>query len=194
MAGRTVRFWERFSTREALFIGFCATFVVLGRAALRLHLHVPGHAAATLTFFLLLARACVPRFGAATLAGSIAGVLVALLGLGSGGPLLVLRLLVPGLLIDLGAALAPRFATRPLTCAVIAAVAGSTRGLVFAPLEFAIGVNPELALAHALASAAGGAAFGALGGALVPSVYRRLAAHQLLPGPGTDESTDAALR
>lgn len=184
MATPRVPFWERFSTREALFIGFCATFVVLGRAALRLHLHVPGHSAASLAFFLLLARACVPRFGAATLVGGLSGLLVALLGLGRGGPLLVLRMLVPGLLVDLGALLAPGFAARPLVCAAIGAIAGSTRGLVFAPVELLLGIGPELVIAHALASTAGGAAFAALGGALVPAIHRRLAAHRLLPDTG----------
>lgn len=141
---------------------------MIGRAALRLNLHVPGHSAVVLGFFLLLARACVPRFGAATLAGGIAG-----------------------LLVDLGAALVPGFASRPLVCAAIGAVAGSTRGLVFAPLELVLGVTPDLVLAHAATSTLGGAAFGALGGALVPPLYRRLAAHQLLPEAQASAPADA---
>ena len=30
--------------KEALFLGFCAVFILFTRAALRLHLGIPGHA------------------------------------------------------------------------------------------------------------------------------------------------------
>jgi hypothetical protein len=69
-------------------------------------------------------------------------------------------------------------AARPLVCAAIGAVAGSTRGLDFASLELVLGVTPDLVLARAAVSALGG---GADGGALVRPLYRRRAAHQLLP-------------
>ena len=59
----------KFSIQDVLFLGFCATFIVITRAALRLHLNVPGHAMFFTMFLLILSQACVPRLGAATITG-----------------------------------------------------------------------------------------------------------------------------
>jgi hypothetical protein len=58
--------WNRFSMREALLLGFCATFIVLTKATLRMKLGISGHSMFFLIFFLLLARGIVPKTGAAT--------------------------------------------------------------------------------------------------------------------------------
>jgi hypothetical protein len=181
MRGVLERLARAFTTREALFLGFCATFVVLTRALLRMHLSVPGHSAFFLCFFLVLGRACVPRAGSASFVGGLAGLIVALFGMGRSGPLVVLKLLLPGLMIDAGAALAPRFALRAATCALLGALAALPRGLLLAPLEWLLGVDAELIFWQALLGSIAAMLFGAAGAALVPSVYRRLAANDLLP-------------
>ena len=99
---------RRIETREALLLAFFATFIVLAKAALRWHLHIPGHVMFATALFLLLARYCVPRAGAATVVGLLAGLVCAALGMGKGGPLIVIRLVLPGLVVDAGAAL-PRW-------------------------------------------------------------------------------------
>ncbi len=71
--------WGRFTLREALLLGFCATFIVLTRAALRIHFSLPGHSMFFLIFFLLMARGCVPKIGAPTLVGIIAGLVCMML-------------------------------------------------------------------------------------------------------------------
>lgn len=48
--------WRRFTLREGILLGFCATFIILMRAGLRLHLHLPGHVMFFAMFFFLLAR------------------------------------------------------------------------------------------------------------------------------------------
>jgi hypothetical protein len=181
MRGAVARLARGFTTREALFLGFCATFVVLTRVALRWHLNLPGHSALFLAFFLLLGRACVPRTGAATFVGGVAGVVVALLGMGRGGPLLLLKLLLPGLVVDAGAAFAPRFAGRVAICALLGALSTLPRGLVLAPLEWLLGMDAELLILKTVLASAAAMVFGAVGGALVPPIYRRLAANGLLP-------------
>ena len=77
-------FFKRFSLKDAIFLGFCATFIVITRAGLRLHLNIPGHAMFFMCFFLLLAVGCVPRMWAATIVGLVAGVVAVLLGIGTG--------------------------------------------------------------------------------------------------------------
>jgi len=65
--------WKGISLQDALYLGFCATFIIITRAALRVHLKIPGHSMFFMMFFLMLGRACVPKRGAATLTGLIAG-------------------------------------------------------------------------------------------------------------------------
>lgn len=50
---------KHLSLKDALFLGFCAVLIVAARAALRLHLKIPGHSMLFTLFFLLLARGCV---------------------------------------------------------------------------------------------------------------------------------------
>src|SRR5208283_5567682 len=84
-------FFKRFSLKDAIFLGFCATFIVITRAGLRLHFNIPGHAMFFMCFFLLLAAGCVPKMWAATVTGLVAGIVAVLLGMGQGGPLMLLR-------------------------------------------------------------------------------------------------------
>ncbi len=60
-------FLKRFVLRDAIFLGFCAIFIVITRAGLRLHFNIPGHAMFFMCFFLLLAAGCVPKMWAATM-------------------------------------------------------------------------------------------------------------------------------
>lgn len=92
--------------RELLLIVFFAAFLVGTRIAMRWHLHLPGHAMLAAAFGLVLVRSCVDRRAAASLCGLVAGIGIAGLGLGQGGPLVVLKLALPGLAIDLGFGLA----------------------------------------------------------------------------------------
>jgi hypothetical protein len=92
---------KKFTLQEALFLAFCACFIVITRAVFRLHLNIPGHAMFFTMFFLILGRGCVPKMGAATLVGLLAGLLCTLLGMGKGGPLILMKFLFPALMVDL---------------------------------------------------------------------------------------------
>ena len=177
---------RRLETREALLIAFFAAFVVLAKAALRWHLHVPGHSMFATALLLVLARTCVPRFGAATATGLLAGLVTAALGMGKGGPLLVLKLLLPGLVVDLGARL-----PLPATARAVAlgAAAGASGFFPTAAVDALAGLPADLVLQHALVSAGAKAAFGALGGWAAAAIARRLEAHGLLPaGPAVADA------
>ena len=181
MARAAPRLWRAFDTREALLLAFFATFIVLTKGALRWHLHVEGHSMFTIALFLVVARACVRRPAAATLAGVLAGVVCALLGMGKGGPLIVLKLVLPGAVVDLGA----RWGREPLTVAwwgaLIGALAGASHFLPVALIETLAGLDADLVLAHAALSAGAKACFGALGGAAGAVIASRLRHHGLLP-------------
>jgi hypothetical protein len=174
--------FARITTREALLIAFFATFLVAARAAMRWHLHVPGHAMIASTFGLVLVRSCVDRRGAATLCGTLAGLVCAALGMGKGGPIVALKLALPGAVVDAATAGSPgaRVAIGPLRGAVIGALAGASGFVPIVLVEWLAGVAPQLIVVHALASAAGKAAFGAAGGAAGAWVARELRHHGVL--------------
>jgi hypothetical protein len=78
--------FEKFTLRDVIFLRFYATFRIITRSGLRLHLNIPGHAMFFTMFFLILASGCVPKTWAATLVGLVAGCRAVLLGIGKEGP------------------------------------------------------------------------------------------------------------
>jgi len=171
---------KQFTLQEAICLGFCASFIVITRAGLRLHLNIPGHAMFFTMFFLILARGCVPRMGAATLAGLVAGLLSMLLGMGKGGPLILLKFVVPGLIVDLGGILYAGFPGSYLACAIIGASASASRFLTIVVVEWVIGMDWSVILQHAAISSSVGVLFGAAGSLMAPPVVRRLKASGLI--------------
>ena len=173
--------WRAFDTREALLLAFFATFIVLAKAALRWHLHVPGHSMFTTALFLVVARACVKRPTAATLVGVLAGIACALMGMGKGGPMIALKLVLPGVMVDLGALSSGERLSVTWQAALIGAAAGASHFLPVALVERLAGLDADLVLAHAALSAGTKAGFGALGGAAGAVIVARLRHHGLLP-------------
>jgi hypothetical protein len=171
--------WKRFSLREAILLGFCATFVVLTRAGLRLHLHLPGHAMFFLMFFLLLARGCVPKTGAATLTGLIAGLVSVLIGI-TGSPLILLKFLIPAVLVDVGGLIYPRFALSYGACILLGALATAGRAFSVTWLEWLVGIETDIILKKAIINALMSMVYGGVGAALVPAIVRRLKANNLI--------------
>lgn len=167
--------------RDALYLGFCATFIVVIRAVFRLHLNIPGHAMLFTMFFLMLGRACVPYKWAATLVGFVAGALSMLLGMGKGGPLVISKAVFPGLVVDLGIALFPNLPTSLIPSILLGCLASATRFFFFMLMDWLLGVDAAVLLQHALFSSVLTTIFGGAGGALVPQVVKRLKAHQLIP-------------
>jgi len=181
----------RFTLREALLLGFCATFVVLTRAALRLHLGLPGHSMFFLAFFLLVARGCVPKPGAATLVAVVAGLVCMLLGMAKLGPVIVANFVLPAVVVDLACALRPRLVTSLLGCLAAGAVASATKGASAVAIDWLTGMEPELIVQHVVVSSLWSVAFGVAGAAFVAPVVRRLQANGLVPAPGRERAPGA---
>lgn len=167
--------------RDALYLGFCATFIVITRAVLRLHLNIPGHAMFFIMFFLILGRACVPYKWAATLVGFVAGVLSMLLGMGKGGPLVISKMVLPAIVVDAGIALYPSLPYNLIATTALGCIASATRFFFFLFVDWLLGMDKAVLLQHALLSSAMTTVFGGLGAAMSPAVVRRLKRHQLIP-------------
>jgi len=172
--------WNKFTLREAIYLGFCAAFIVITRVMLLLHLKIPGHAMFFTMFFLLLGRGSVPKTGAATLVGLITGLLSALLGLGNEGPLVALKFLLPGVIVDLGGVIYPGLPSSYIACMIVGIVASVTRFVTFLAVELLIGMEKELILGHAVVSFILYVVFGGFGSLIVPPIIRRLKANRLI--------------
>jgi len=165
-------------TRDVLLLALFAAAVLGLRAAMRWHVHVPGHAMAGTAFALVIARGCLPLRSAATLCGALAGVGTAAFGMGKGGPLLIAKLALPGIAIDAGSALLGARARGDLRAgALLGAAAGATGFAPVVAIELLAGVDPSLIAWHAATAAGAKALFGAVGGAAGAVVVRELVHH-----------------
>ncbi len=171
---------NRLSLKESLFLGFCAVFIIVFRAALRLHLHIPGHSMLFTIFFLMLARGCVPYRFAATWTGLISGAMAVILGLGKGGPLILPKFILPAIIIDIGALLSPYWFSSYLICMVIAAVAASTKFFNIWLIDVLIGMDRTVTLQHAFIGSLFSCIFGMTGSLFVPPIMKKLNAHGII--------------
>jgi hypothetical protein len=174
--------FERLPLRESLFLGFCAIFILLTRVLFRLRLGVSGHVMLFTVLFLMIARGCVAYTFAATFTALLAGVGAMVLGIGQGGPLLLLRFVLPGLAIDIGAFIFPRMFQSYLLCALVGAVASSTKAIATFAVDLAVGMNKVIILQHAVYETAAAVLFGVAGGLFVPQIIKRLKSHGVIQG------------
>jgi hypothetical protein len=168
---------KRFSLKDALFLGFCAVLIIAVRAALRLHLKIPGHSMLFTLFFLLLARGCVRNNLAASFTALLTGIMAVILGIGKGGPLILIRYLLPALVVDaMALVLSDALFQSMLLCMLTAVLAASTRFLSDAAMDLLAGMEFSVVLRHAGLQTASNVLFGAVGALGVPTVIRKLRA------------------
>lgn len=172
--------WRRFTLREGILLGFCATFIVITRAGLRIKINMPGHAMFFMMFFLLLAYGCVPKRGAATLVGLISGLVSMLLGMGKGGPLILLKFILPAVVVEIGGIIFPQFLTSYIACVIIGIIVSAVRVVTVTWVEWLVGMEKDILMQKIFIMSITHAIFACLGSVLVPSVVRRLRAHRLL--------------
>ncbi len=171
---------HRLSLKESLFLGFCAVFIVVLRAALRLHMSIPGHSMFFTIFFLMLARGCVAYRFSATVTSLIAGALAILLSIGKGGPLILLKFMLPALVVDVGAMIFPYGFAGYVFCLILGALAASTKFLDTYFIDYLIGMDPTVNLQKAFLGSFFGCLFGMAGSLFVPPVLSKLTAHGII--------------
>jgi hypothetical protein len=167
----------KLSLKDTLFLGFCAVFILCAKAALRLHLKIPGHSMFFTVFFLFIARGCVQHRLAATFSGILAGIMAVILGMGKGGPLILIKFALPGLVVDLMAFILPGLFESILLCMITAGLAGATRFISTYLIDFLAGMDNEILLQHALIKSASNILFAMAGGMAVPTVIKKLKAY-----------------
>ncbi len=179
-----IRFlWWRFTLREALLLGFFATFIVLTRAALRLHLSLPGHSMFFLVFFLLMSRACVPKAGATTLVGLIAGLVCLMLGMAKMGPLILANFILPAVIVDVAGYLYPGMVRSYPACLAVGIIASLSKNFSGIGINLLMDMESDIIVRHAMVTSLSGVLFGGAGALLAPPIVRKLQANKLIPAP-----------
>ena len=172
--------WRQFTTREALLLGFCATFIMLTRAGLRLHLHLPGHVMFFTMFFFLLARGFVPKIGSVALVGLITCLASTVFGMGNVGVMVLAHYLLPALVVEGFALLFPSFVNSVIACVAVGVIASAIRAAAASGLELLIGMEEEILMVKAFTSMGMNALFGGLGSLAVPAILLRLRKNGLI--------------
>ncbi|HKK32834.1 MAG TPA: hypothetical protein VJ934_04660 [Desulfomicrobiaceae bacterium] len=166
--------------KDALFLGFCAVFIVAAKLMFRWHLNISGHSMFFTMFFLILARASVQYRLAASFTGLLAGLVSIMLGMGKGGPLLLLKFLLPALVTDMAFLLTPMIPYSLWMCILTGGLASASKFISTIVVDWAVGMDPDVLINHAILKSAGAVLFGSLGGLLVPPVARKLRAHGII--------------
>ena len=163
-----------------LFLGFCAVFIFITKALLRLHLNIPGHSLFFLIFFLMLSKRCVPLSYSASICAILAGLLAVIFGMGKGGPLIMLKFVMPAMMIDFLSYMMPSFDQKYVTCMFVAALAASTKFISSIIVDFLLGMDIQIMMYHSLIKSCGAVFFGILGGLMIPPVTSRLKAYGII--------------
>ncbi|MFT5789290.1 MAG: hypothetical protein ACI8SJ_001406 [Shewanella sp.] len=169
-----------FELQDALFIGFCATLLVILKSMLRLKLGLSGHSMFLMTFFYLLCYGAVGRVGCITACGLLAGIVAMMLSVGKGGPLILLKFGLPAIAMDLTLLMIAGVFKLRWQCVIVALIgclAWASKGWIENMLA---GMTQQIALTKFALNFLQGGVF-AIGAALiVPTVLKRLQSHDLL--------------
>lgn len=166
--------------QDSLFIGFCATLLVALTGMLRLKLGISGHSMFLMCFFYLICYGVIGRFGGMLACGALAGLIAMALGVGKGGPMILLKFILPAVAMDLMALLLPLslgLRWRCILLAIIGCIAWASKGLL---TDLLAGMTIEVAVIQYGLSVLKGSFFGVLAALLVPPVLARLKAHDLI--------------
>lgn len=100
-----------------------------------------------------------------------------IMGMGKGGPLLIIKFLFPALVVDLMACIFPSLFESIILCMLTGGLAGSTRFISTCIIDFLAGMDPAILVQHAAIKSVGNILFAMAGAMAVPFVIRQLKAH-----------------
>ncbi len=133
-------------------------------------------------FFLQLSRGCVPKTGAATLVGLLAGVVSIALGLvGAKGPVVILDFILAGSVVDVAGTLFPPLPSSYMVCVLVGGIAASCKGITSGAIELLAGAPVTIVIRKIFIEGLPAIAFGMLGSLPVPAIIRKLRTNRLIP-------------
>lgn len=163
-----------FEVRELVLLALLAALIVVTKMVLRLPIRVPGHSGVLWMAALVIGRGLVRRPWAGTLLGFVSGVLAVVFVGGSEGPLLWVKYLAPGMVLDLIDVLVPIGLHDRFVGTLAGALANCAKLLSATVVALLMGLNAGFLVIGLGASAILHAFFGALGGWLGSYLLTRL--------------------
>ncbi|MBV7316032.1 core component of ECF transporter [Shewanella sp. NIFS-20-20] len=169
----------RFTLQQSLFIGFCACLLVALKSMLKLKLGISGHSMLLMSFFYLICYGACGRIGSITACGLMAGLLSMLLGVGKGGPLILIKYVMPAMAMDLTLLIFP-IALMSRSIFILAVTGALAWGLKDGVFRALAGMALDAAALTVAISTAQGLVFAIGGIALAIPVLKQLKAHDLI--------------
>ncbi len=163
-----------FATRDLVLLALLAAMIVVTKMVLRMPIRVPGHSGVLWMAALVVGRGLVRRPWAGTILGLVSGILAVVLVGGAEGPLLWVKYLAPGVMLDLIDVLVPVGLDDPFIGTLAGALANCTKLLSATVVALVMGLDAGFLVVGLGASAVSHAFFGALGGWLGSFLLRRL--------------------
>jgi hypothetical protein len=163
-----------FSTRDLVLLALLAALIVVTKVAFRIPIRVPGHSGVLWMAALVVGRGIVRRPWAGTILGFVSGILAVVLVGGAEGPLLWMKYLAPGMLLDLIDVAVPVGLDDPFVGTLAGALANCTKLLSATVVALIMGLDAGFLVVGLGASAVSHALFGAVGGWLGSYLLKRL--------------------
>lgn len=171
---------SRFNLHHSLFIGFCATLLVVIKSMLRMKLGLSGHSMFLMSLFYLVCYGATNKVGSITLCGLLAGMLAMILGIGKGGFFIVLKFTLPAIAMDIGLFFIGNLFSLKLRLILLALIGSIAWAVKSGVQDFLVGMDIKIVLIQFGINSLSGSAFAILGALLVPLILKRLDAHDLL--------------
>jgi hypothetical protein len=163
-----------FAVRDLVLLALLAALIVVTKMVLRIPIKVPGHSGVLWMAALVIGRGLVRRPWAGSILGFVSGVLaVALVG-GASGPLLWVKYLAPGMMLDLIDVVIPGGLRDRFVGTLAGAIANCAKLLSATVVALLMGLDAGFLVVGLGVSAVSHAFFGGLGGWLGSYLLRRL--------------------
>ena len=170
----TPRHRQHFAVREIVLLALLAALIVVTKMVLRIPIRVPGHSGVLWMAALVIGRGLVRRPWAGTVLGFVSGVLAVLFVGGAEGPLLWVKYMAPGMVLDLIDVLVPIGLHDRFVGTLAGAIANCAKLLSSTVIALLMGLDAGFLVVGLGASAVSHAFFGAIGGWLGSYLLTRL--------------------
>ncbi len=171
---------SRFNLHHSLFIGFCATLLVVIKSMLRMKLGFSGHSMFLMSVFYLVCYGATNKVGSMTLCGLLAGMLAMILGVRKGGLFILLKFTLPAIAMDIGLLFIATLFSLRVRLILLVSIGSVAWALKSGVQDILLGMDINIVLIQFGINCLSGGAFAVLGALLVPLILKRLDAHDLL--------------
>lgn len=174
---RDIKYLWGLSLKETIAVTFCGALIAISKLIIKIPLNIPGHSGAIWMAILMF---CCLRYNkgmSGILAGTIAGLLAVMFGLGKEGPFVFFKYFLPGVTVDLIFCFVSHKSRKLLLVGVVAAFAHWTKLLVNYILGIIFDLPRGFLLLGIKIATVNHLVFGFIGGVIAYFIYERIKLH-----------------